>query len=130
MDDVATQLRAAGKYASLARIKLRGQGFQTLTRQWVLAQPTCDDFSLRTSAQEMFRELDLSKPVRLIGFGVGRLADRGTGQLSLFGEEDRHSERREKLSRTVDTIRRRFGDGAIGRAKANGDEGPAGRHAT
>ncbi len=122
VDDVAMQLRAAGKYASLARVKLRWQGFQTITRQRAMPQPACDDFSLRTSAGEIFRELDLTRPVRLIGFGVGRLVVHGAGQLSLFSEEDRHTDRREQLSRTVDTIRHRFGDGAIGRAKTRQDE--------
>jgi hypothetical protein len=85
--------------------------FQTITRQRVLPQPACDDFSLRTSAGEIFREVDLTRPVRLIGFGVGRLVDHGAGQLSLFSEENRHADRREQLSRTVDTIRHKFGDG-------------------
>ena len=117
VDDVAMQLRAADKYAALARIKLRWQGFQTTTRQRALPQPACDDFSLRAAADEIFRGLDLTRPVRLIGFGVSRLVDQRAGQLSLFGEEDRRSDRREQLSRAVDGIRHRFGDAAIGRAR-------------
>jgi DNA polymerase-4 len=116
VDDVGRQLRAAGKYAALARLKLRWQGFKTITRQRALPRPSCDDFSLRTAAQELFREQELVQPVRLIGFGVSRLGDRPAGQLNLFADESRTVERREKLSRTVDTIRQRFGDKVIRRA--------------
>jgi DNA polymerase-4 len=119
VDDVGAQLRAAGKYASLARLKLRWQGFKTITRQRLLPRPICDDFSLRESAVDIFRDQELIKPVRLIGFGVSRLTDRKAEQLSLFSEDGRTVERRERLSKTVDEIRRRFGEEIIGRPKTS-----------
>jgi len=116
VDDVGAQVRAAGKYASLARLKLRWQGFKTITRQRPLPRPSCDDFTLRAAALELFAAEALIKPVRLIGFGVSRLSARAAGQLSLFDDEALAVERRERLSRTVDALRRRFGERIIGRA--------------
>jgi nucleotidyltransferase/DNA polymerase involved in DNA repair len=114
VEDVGGRLRADGRYAGLARLKLRWQDFKTITRQRPVKPPCCDDFSLRTAAFELFRAEKLVTSVRLIGFGVSDLRNEPEAQLSLFGENDR--ERHERLSRTVDRIRNRFGDTSIGRA--------------
>ena len=116
-DDVGRQLREAGARAGLARLKLRWQGFKTITRQKPLARPVCDDFTLRAVARELLRAEELVKPVRLIGFGVSSLT-RGQGeQLSLFEHEAQSDRRKEKLSRAVDAIRRKFGERVIGRVE-------------
>jgi DNA polymerase IV len=119
-DDVGQRLRDAGKYAGLARLKLRWQGFKTITRQRPFEQAVCDDFSLREAAEALFHAEKLVKPVRLIGFGVLRLADRPDAQLELFGSERSARARKERLSRTVDQIRKRLGQGSIRRAGADG----------
>jgi DNA polymerase-4 len=116
VDEVGTHLRSAGKYAATVRIKLRWQGFKTLTRQRQARPPACDDFTLRRVAVELFRAIDLVKPVRLIGFGVGNLTRTVEEQMRLFEAGGRTLERRERLSRTVDSLRRKLGPKAIGRA--------------
>lgn len=119
VEDVGRRLREAGKYAGLARLKLRWAGFETITRQRPLAPPRCDDYSLRRAGLELFRAEELRKPVRLIGFGVGELAAGPAAQLSLFGE-DRAMQRHEQLSRTVDALRERYGNDAVRRARRCG----------
>jgi DNA polymerase IV len=116
VDEVGSRLRGAGKYASLIRLKLRWQGFDTITRQRRLEQPCCDDFALREAALALFREQERSRPVRLIGFGVSKLCDRRAEQLTLFASESEKRDRKERLSRTVDRIRSRYGDDSIERA--------------
>ncbi len=115
VDEVGSRLRGAGKYASLVRLKLRWQGFDTITRQRRLERPCCDDFTLREAALSLFRKQERTRPVRLIGFGVGKLCEHRTEQLTLFAGESEERERKERLSRTVDRIRSRFGDGSIER---------------
>lgn len=117
VEDVGAQLREAGKYASVAHLKLRWKGFETLTRQRSLGKAVCDDFSLREAAQGLFGAQELIKPVRLIGFGVDGLETAPREQLGLFGEDGRRRERREQVSRAVDAIRRRFGERSIGRGR-------------
>jgi len=117
VEDAGSRLRAAGKYASLVHLRLRWQGFKTVTRQRLLDQPCCDDFTLRETALEIFRSEELVKPVRLIGFGVSKLADRSSEQLVFFGRDSRTRKGKEKLSRAVDAIRGKFGDKIIGRAR-------------
>ncbi|HBA84308.1 MAG TPA: DNA polymerase IV [Verrucomicrobia bacterium] len=116
VDDVGRRLREAGKYATIVHLKLRWQGFQTITRQKQLDSACSDDFRLRTAAQELFDVQKLIKPVRLIGFGVSGLTSMPTEQLSLFEAQTVQAERREKLSRAVDQIRLKFGRDSIGRA--------------
>jgi DNA polymerase IV len=113
VEDVGSRLRAHRKYARLGHLKLRWQGFTTISRQKPFPTPCCDDFSLREMALDLFRSEPLIKPVRLIGFGVGQLTDHPARQLTLYEGEFQRQERQERLSRVVDGIRRRFGDGTI-----------------
>ena len=112
-EDVGRRLRKAGKYAGVARLKLRWKNFQTITRQIPLVPPRCDDFRLRTVALELFAAEKLIAPVRLIGFGVSQLTLQSVGQLALFAEPAGRTRRAETLSRAVDDIRRKFGAEAI-----------------
>ncbi len=116
-EDVARELRKLGKYAGLVRLKLRWRDFRTQTRQKPLACPSCDDFTLREAALRLLRDEPLVQPVRLIGFGVGRLLVSPGIQLALFGDSGGLlPDRRERLSRAVDRLRERFGDDAVCRA--------------
>jgi len=117
VEDVGGRLRKAGKYAGLAKLKLRWKDFTTITRQMPLTPPRCDDYSLRAAAQELFAVEKLPAPVRLIGFGVGHLSLQADGQLNLF-EATGKPERVEAVSRTVDTIRKKYGSAAILSASA------------
>ena len=113
VDDVGRALRRLGKYATGIQIKLRWQGFETITRQKKLPRPGADDFSLLTAAQELFAREKLIKPVRLIGFGVHGLVTGAGRQLSLF--EDPGVKKRERVCQTVDAIREKFGRHSIRR---------------
>jgi DNA polymerase-4 len=122
VEDVGSGLRRLGKYVTGVQIKLRWQGFKTITRQMKLAAPRADDFCLLEAAKELFGREKLIKPVRLIGFGVHGLVDHGDNQAMLFEEMRRPAEKRERMSRTIDTIRERFGKDSLrrGGGKAEG----------
>jgi len=115
VDDVGRRLRRAGKHAGQARLKLRWQGFETLTRQRALDPPVCDDFSLRSAAESLLDATRLHRPVRLVGFGVGHLSSPSDEQLDLFDLAGPSREKRERLSEAVDAIRDRHGGGSIRR---------------
>jgi DNA polymerase-4 len=116
VDNVSTQLRAKNRYAGVVRLKLRWQGFKTITRQKRLSQPCNDAFTLREVALVLFRKEQLVKPVRLIGFGASKLTGRRAEQLSLFEQASENIEKRERLSKSVDLLKQKFGEGAIVRA--------------
>jgi len=115
VEDVGRQLRTLGRYATVAQIKLRWQGFETLTRQKKLPVPVEDDFSLLTAARELFAKEKLIKPVRLIGFGVHGLTDQPAQQLALFEDARTSAKKHASVSRTIDAIRSKFGSGSIRR---------------
>ena len=116
-DRVARRLRREGYRAEGVTLKFRDHDFRTLTRAAMLPQPTDlgDDFFRAVWA--MLRALEWrGKRVRLLGVTATRLTAAGGqsgDQLHLF---QRSAESKERLARTVDAIRERFGSGAIARA--------------
>ncbi|MEI6211550.1 MAG: DNA polymerase IV [bacterium] len=116
VDDVGRRLRETGKYAGVARLKLRWSDFQTLTRQRSFALPVCDDFTLRRMALELLDAEPLVQPVRLIGFGVSGLTAERQEQMSLFDDPADRRVRDEKLCHTIDSLREKLGQDQIMRA--------------
>ncbi len=113
VNKVGSRLRASGKYATTAQVKVRWSDFKTITRQKTFDIPICDDFTLRQSAKEIFEQIDIISGVRLVGFGVSNFTDNeNTSQLNLFDLDD-NIKKREKLSKTVDQVRKKFGRESI-----------------
>jgi DNA polymerase-4 len=116
-DRVARRLRREGYRAEGVTLKFRDHNFQTVTRAAMLPQPTDlgDDFFRAVWA--MLRALEWrGKRVRLLGVTATRLTAAGGqsgDQLHLFQQA---AESKERLARTVDAIRERFGADAIARA--------------
>ncbi len=119
VDEVGMRLRAKGRYAGLARLKLRWHSFKTITRQQPILPPCCDDAALRAAALALLRSEITGQhaAVRLIGFGVSDLQDRPPEQLSLFGGEDAERRKHERLSHSVDQLRQRYGVDAVVRGR-------------
>lgn len=116
--DVARRLRADGRLATGGRLKVRWKDFETFTRQRPFPVPTRVEDDLQGLAQSLFRDIALSQPVRLIGFGVTGLVERDTTrQLDLFDLPVETRSKKERLDKTVDQIRDRHGPAAIRRAR-------------
>jgi len=111
-ESVASRLRRHDLAAGAVQLKLRYEGFETLTRQAPLPYQTRDTGPLFDTAIALLRRtLVAGRGVRLIGLTAISLAD--AQQLTLFGAPDRE----DRLSRSIDAVRERFGDGAITRAR-------------
>jgi DNA polymerase-4 len=108
---VGAELREYGKQALCVAIKVRYEDFTTITRQRTLNQPTDTDQTIfQTGAELLQAALTADKrAVRLIGTGVSHLNEPAR-QLSLMEITDR---RLEKLNRTIDHIRNKYGFTAI-----------------
>ena len=114
--DVAAQVRAAGRWAATAHLKLRTDDFRTITRQRPFPAPAQDDFSYREAARALFSANPAARPVRLVGFGTSGFTDaRPEPEPTLFGpaEPDERAAKRESLSRAMDDIRARLGADAV-----------------
>lgn len=110
-EHVGAQLRAEKFGAKTIAIKIRYKDFTTLTRQTTLPQPTDLDQPIFETAWKLFEANWTRRAVRLIGVaarGLGPVAQ----QLNLF---EPHDNRSEKLTRTVDAIRKKFGESKLKR---------------
>ena len=117
-DTVARRLRDEGLAARGVRVKLRTSDFRLHTRQTMLATATRGTRQIVETAETLLREFDLRRAVRLVGvaafdFHEG-IRDEGE-QIELFDDPSRAHD--EQLDRTVDAVRKRFGDGALTRAR-------------
>jgi DNA polymerase-4 len=115
-EDVGRRLRESGRFAGVARLKLRWADFRTITRQRPFPAPVCDDFSLRRMALELFDAEARPQPVRLIGFGVTGLRAQRQEQPGLFADPADRRDRDESLCRAVDRLRSALGDASVIRA--------------
>jgi DNA polymerase-4 len=143
-EQVGRRLRSAGKLAGTVQVKVRFADFRTITRQCPLRPPGDGDAELIRLAFALFDREGVSRPVRLLGFGVAGLADAreaadgetdGPVQPSLFPDEAaveeerrcadsaREREARARLDRTVDELRRKFGTEILRRGRWCRDDG-------
>lgn len=116
--DVGRRLRASGRWANEAHLKLRWADFTTITRQKRTATAIRDDFSILEEAQALFDRERLVAPVRLVGFGLSALTDTpGQAEFDFgsSGEADMPlmRERRERLSDALDALRAKLGRDAV-----------------
>lgn len=106
---VAAELREGGFAAARVTLKLRLAPFETHTRS-VTGEPTQDGLELYRRAVALLEREGVTRPVRLIGLSASRLGPAGVGQLDLL---DPAALRRERLSRVVDRLTERFGEGTV-----------------
>ena len=108
---LAFELRHSQKLTSCIAVKLRYTDFNTFSKQRKIPY-TASDQALIQYAHELLKELyERRQLVRLVGVQFSGLAP-GSPQLSLFDA----SEEENRLMQALDRIRKRFGQGAVGRA--------------
>ena len=124
-DTVARRMRDDGLAARGVRVKLRTADFRLHTRQTLLAAPTHATRTIAEAAEALLREFDLRAPIRLVGVAAFELEEEDRGeaeQLDLF--EAPRTVHDERLDRTLDAVRKRFGEQALTRARnLDGDRG-------
>jgi nucleotidyltransferase/DNA polymerase involved in DNA repair len=113
-EQVAAALRRKDLAGTTVTVKLRWQGFDTVTRQATLARPVDTFEGIWPVAVRLLRIADRKKRrVRLVGVTLSGLHRSGAGQLSLF-EAGEHHDRR--VASAIDALRLRFGRHAVTRA--------------
>jgi DNA polymerase-4 len=116
-ESVASRLRRHDLAAGAVQLKLRYEGFETLTRQAPLPRQARESELLYAGARTLLdRALVAGRGVRLIGLTAIHLTD--VQQLTLFDGQPRS----ERLARSLDAVRERFGENAITRARLLSDK--------
>ena len=126
-EEVGYRLRNSGKLAGVVQIKLRFADFTTITRQSSLSPAVECDRDLIAAAFGLFDKERVSRPIRLIGFGVTGLVTPGSAgpvQPDLFGElaPNLAGARNKKLDKAVDSLRHAYGSDVIKRGKWEGSK--------
>lgn len=116
-ETVARRLRDSGLKAKKIGISVRDFTLKTITRQLSLSFSTASEKVLLHAAMELFKN-NVSYPfsVRSIGICAMELEDENeTVQFDLFGEVKKNI-RYEKLEKTLDTLKYRFGNDCVKKA--------------
>ena len=114
-ESVASRLRNHHLAAGAVQLKLRYEGFDTITRQAPLGHQVRDSESIyRMGVSLLHKALSSDRAVRLIGLTAINLID--VQQLTLFDAPDRT----DRIAQSIDAVRERFGDKAITRARLIG----------
>jgi DNA polymerase-4 len=112
-DRVGARLRHGQLTAGTIGIKVRLADFSTMSRERTLSEPVDADNLIFTAAWSLFQGVPRKgQKVRLLGVAASNF-EQPSGQLNLFGEK---GEQTRKTMRTIDSIRKKFGSDAIGRA--------------
>ena len=114
-EEVAQKLRAAGLKTKTLSLKLRYADFRTITRAKTLTHPTNTTDTLWQTAKTIFEQwyAKYAAPLRLIGFAASKLRSENAGQLELF--TDTKEIKQKNLDKTIDKIRKKFGNNALKR---------------
>jgi DNA polymerase IV len=112
-DHVAERLRKDEYRARKVTLKLRYSNFSTHTKQQSLDRLIQTGEEIAAIARALFSQFPLNRKIRLIGVSAGDLHRDGNDpqQLTLFPQRND----KEKLSRTVDEIKEKFGVDSVRR---------------
>ena len=116
-ESVAERMRESGFLCRGVQVHIRDNELASFERQLKLESPTCLASTLHEAAMRLLREnWDWHKPLRSIGVRATDLLPASMPvQCSIFEDSERQ-EKRERLERSVDDLRRRFGHYCVGRA--------------
>jgi DNA polymerase-4 len=112
VDRVARRLRAAHRVCRTVVLRMRFEDFTRATRSYTLLEPTDHTHTILQTASGL---LSASRPIierrglTLVGIALANLSDHGAMQLMLPFDRSR------ELDTVIDSVRDRFGSGAITR---------------
>lgn len=114
-ESVGQRLRHAKQQALVVCTEIKYNDFQSVSHQMVLTSPISSDDQIYQTAVSLFDELWDMRPIRLLGIRTSKLVPVGEPvQLNLFDmPEQTISPKQEKLDAALDSIRNKFGNGAI-----------------
>ncbi len=117
-ETVGTRLRSDGVMIGLVSVHLTTCEFQRMNKQMPLDSPTNTTEEIYEAACQILRKLwDTKTPIRQIGVHTSKVQEDAARQYSIFDMmKDDKQEKLEKLDRTIDRIRQRYGEDAVFRA--------------
>lgn len=115
------RLRKHQLLASTVGVQVKNKDFQSYSHQKSLLTATDSTKIIYETAKQILQEMYRGEQVRLIGVKVDKLTTKAMQQLSLF--DTAKNEKQQKLDRTLDSIKEKYGYDAVTRAgKMNIDD--------
>lgn len=115
-ESVGGRLRADHSRAGLICTEIKYNTFRSVSHQAVLDTPTSSTNVIYRQSLALFDELWDETPIRLLGIRTSKLVpDSEPVQLSLFDYSAPVSEKQQKLDTALDSIRQKYGKGAVTR---------------
>lgn len=111
-EKLARDLRRQNKYARVIAIIIKNKYFKISTHQEKLKNGTNISENIYNISKKLFKESWDNTPVRLIGIRLDSLIDSNNYQISLF-EDATENEKIDKLEKTIDKLKEKFGDKII-----------------
>ncbi|MDD6484553.1 MAG: DNA polymerase IV [Clostridiales bacterium] len=111
-DDIAARMRAKGLKCTTVQVQIKNPEFKVIQRQKKLEQPTNLAHEIRTAAMELIKESwSMTAPVRMLTVTGCNVIDEkeAFSQLSLFDEPPENREKTERLERTMDVLKQKYG---------------------
>jgi DNA polymerase-4 len=121
-DEVAAGLRKEGVKARTVVLKIKHADFKLITRRTTFAPPTQSSKELYRHALRLLQGYRLTQKIRLVGLGAtGFVPADAPRQQELFAGEKTSQEGWEKVDRTLERIKGRYGAKVIRRATLKDD---------
>jgi DNA polymerase-4 len=110
----ARRMRHKGLKGKTVTLKVKYFDFVQITRSATLPKSTDDGSEIYSVACRLLKKTEITKkPIRLLGISLSQLSFLGSGtQLSLF-DQDRSSQKRQKLNPVLDSVYEKFGDKSV-----------------
>lgn len=118
-DRLAARLRRGGLVARTVTVKVRFDDFVTLTRSHTLPTPVADSNRLYSTALELLAQIEITRPVRLLGIGAGSLEEASAPRQLVLGE----AQDQDAIEEALDAIEDRFGAEAVTRLSRGKGQG-------
>lgn len=118
-ESVSSRLRKAGQLAGNICVEIKYSTFRRVSHQMSADPPlnTCE--GIHRISCRLFDALWDGSPIRLLGIRTAKLVSDDTPvQLSLFDFENQKTEKEKRLDAALDSIRQKFGKGAVMRGSS------------
>lgn len=114
-ENIGSRIRKDNAYISVVSVSLVDMDFKKSSRQMSLSAGTNITDKIYNYSCQLFDQLWDGTPIRLIGVHTSKASDERYMQYSLF--DTAQNEKLEKLDSAIDSIRQKYGDNAIRRAR-------------
>lgn len=114
-DLVSYRIRKINKYATTVAVIIKNNNFVRKTHQKKLNTPINTSEDIYNIAKEIYKKNKEDEGIRLIGIRLDNLKDEKLSQVSLFDLENNNVDN-EKLDKTIDKLKEKYGSKIIKRA--------------